>query len=563
MNIATLVDRLVQRLDLDRIFLFSCPFLEEEQQRLLLVVNPVKGLSPKAMAPIVSLCMSDLFKIPFDMVTTGEWQNQLKRGNLYYTYASLPPHQLYAASKKKSPLLSRKVITGLLELSELNYRKCRKSSDEFRGGVDNFLATEDFSQASFMLHQFMELRLKGFQTVLGITAGKSHNIEHLVKSTGSMVPPLMEIFPYDSPSGYLFRLLDQAYVKAKKQDGIGISRSEFKILLENCERARRVMDGMVASTIERITAYCGQLEEPQCTDPAVATPSLAMPVICEDFAGFPWPEQLKEDTNKLLDSIHKTHRPEQITMLTYHTGRVSGASPFVGERAEERKSTSVELYLVVLMKSKGPFHFRRLQVGEAHAMVIYLNIELVEKKLAEGDRFIHTVWTKGCVLRKKSAFEPAFDIREVDWNAEHERVSYIWNNAKVCLSNLNGVIQNTAALKHDLGLLLLRNSVEIGVHTYLQCAVGYVPKQLGLAELIDWSGIAGRTLLDFLYPAGHATTARKYLVLNPENIWWRRASTDLSSLPPTFCREKSGELFTVFECLCTDVLKELVGKAEK
>lgn len=60
-----LVERLIQRMDLHRIFLFSYPYLEEERQQLLLIVNPVKGLAPKTMAPIVSLCLSDSEEIPF------------------------------------------------------------------------------------------------------------------------------------------------------------------------------------------------------------------------------------------------------------------------------------------------------------------------------------------------------------------------------------------------------------------------------------------------------------------------------------------------------------------
>lgn len=49
-----LVDRLIQRIDLHRIFLFTYPYEEEEREHLLLIVNPVKGLAPSTMAPIVA-----------------------------------------------------------------------------------------------------------------------------------------------------------------------------------------------------------------------------------------------------------------------------------------------------------------------------------------------------------------------------------------------------------------------------------------------------------------------------------------------------------------------------
>jgi HEPN domain. len=570
-DIQLLVDRLVQRMDLDRIFLFSYPFLEKEKQQLLLVVNPVKGLSPKAMAPIVSLCMSDTTEIPFDMVLTGEWQNQLKQGSLYYTYASLPPHQLHAASTKKNPLFSRKTVTGLLELSQLNYKKSRKQSDEFREAADNFLAKDDYSQATFMLHQFMELRLKGFQAALGMNGGKSHSVQQLMKSVRNVAPQLLEIFPCDGPSAELFRMPDQAYTQAKKQETIAISLDEFNLLLEQCERARTVMDGMVAAMVERITAYRGQLEAAaaqqaadgarQAPNAATLSPMASTQLICEDFSGFPWPEQYKKDVNALLDRIHQTHRPEQVMMLNYHTGGFSGVSPFQQEQVEEREGSKTELYLVVLMKNKGPFHFRCMEVGEASAMVVYLNVKTVQKNLAEGNRFFHTMWTKGRTLRRKATFEPSFEVASVDWKAEYDRAEQTWRNAKACMGNLNELIQNAGSLKLDTCMLLLGNLLEIGVNTYLRCAVGFVPFDVHLAELIDWSGVAGRQLLDVLYPTSEIEKTRMRLMLSPHAVWWQNMEIGLSGQSQAFYRTRAKEMVHFFETLCEGAVKELEGKA--
>src|SRR5690606_27054001 len=489
-----LVERLTQRMDLHRIFLFSYPYLEEERPHLLLVVNPVKGLAPKTMAPIVSLCQSDSEEIPFDLVLAGEWQNQLKQGSLYYTYASLPQHELFAASKKGNPLFSHKAITGLLELAEFNYEKCRKGSDEFREGVNNFVAKDDYGQATFMLHQSLELRLKGFQATAGMNGGKSHNVEHLMKGLRGVLPQLQAIFPYDNPSVDLFRLLDQSYLRAKKGESIEIEQEEFNILVDKCEQAKAAMDEMVASMVARVNAYLEQLpkevEKPAETaqtkplkEPMPA-PAQTKQVNCEDFSNFPWPEQYKESVHELLDRIYQALRPEQIVMLNYHTGGFAGNYLFRPEEPKESEGGSkVELYLVVLMNNKGPFHFRCIQVGEASAMVVYLNTKTVQKNLAEGNRFFHTLWTNGRVLRRKSTFNPSFDVVGVDLKARYERVEKTWQNAKACMGNLNELIQNAAVLKLDTCFLLLRNLLELGVNTYLRCAVGFVPYGVDLAEL--------------------------------------------------------------------------------
>ncbi|HWK58839.1 MAG TPA: HEPN domain-containing protein [Parapedobacter sp.] len=569
-----LVERLTQRMDLHRIFLFSYPYLEEERPHLLLVVNPVKGLAPKTMAPLVSLCFSDTEPLPFDIILAGEWQNQLKQGSLYYTYASLPQHELYAGSKKGNPLLSHKTIGGLLELAELNYDKCRKGSDEFREGVENFLAKGDYAQATFMLHQFLELRLKGFRTTVGINGGKGHNVEHLMKTLRGILPQLQAIFPYDSPSVDLFRLLDQSYTKAKKQESIEIGEDEFGILLDKCEQAKAAMDEMVGSMVARVKAYREQLpkEEAKLIEPAATKPAKepmaglapATQVVCEDFSNFPWPNRYKRDVNKLLDKIRQNHNPEQVLLLNYHTGGFSGNYLFRPEEGEDGEGGSkVELYLVVLMNNKGPFHFRTMQVGVASAIVVYLNTKTVQKNLAEGNRFFHTLWTKGRILRRKATFEPSFEVRDVDWRAEYERVEKTWRNAKTCMDNLNALIQDAPALKLDTCFLLLRNLLEMGVSTYLRCAVGFEPYGVDLAELIDWSGVTGRKLLDFVYLTSSMETARMQLILSPHTVWWQNVEIGLSNISQPFYKDRAAEIVQFFEGMLDEVVKELEGKVEK
>ncbi|MFC6103498.1 HEPN domain-containing protein [Olivibacter domesticus] len=568
LNTQLLVERLTKRMDLHRIFLFSYPFLGEEQLHLLLVVNPVKGLSPKTMAPIVSLCMSDTTEIPFDMILAGEWQNQLKQGSLYYTYASLPQHELFNASKKKSPLLSHKTITGLLELAQLNYEKCKKGSDEFREAVNNFIAKGDYGQATFMLHQFLELRLKGFQATVGINGGKSHNIEHLMKSVKGMAPQLLSIFPYDSPSVELLRLLDQSYVKGKKVETVEITEEEFNVLLEKCELACAAMDGMVAMMVQLITNYREQLPDSVAEDrkdvqAAKTTANTAsLQEACEDFSSFPWPERYKQDVNILLDGLYQQHRPEQIIMLNYHTEGFSGSNLFQEEEEEKKQGNKVELYLVLLMKNIGPYRFKAKQQGVASATIIYLNVDYVRQKLGEGDRFVHTLWTKGCLLRKKSTFSPSFTVADVDWKAEYESVKSILGNAIITMENLRDLIEKGGKIACDIGLLLLSDLLQIGVYTYLKCRVGFIPSKLSLLEVFGWTGVTGRQIFDRLTTDVEENMHLLHLSLHPKQIWWQDQLMNEDMISWYFL-DKVREYFTLFNDLCHDTLKELKNKAEK
>lgn len=575
------IERLIQRIDIERIYQFAFPTDDGEQQlkpQLLLVVNPVKGMAPNALAPIVSLCMSDLEEeMSFEMIITGEWSNRLKQGSLYHTYASLPENLLYASKKKLNTIFADKNLNGLLELAQYNYNQARGISDEFRAGVANFLDKEDYTQATFMLHQFVEARIKSFKTsVMGVKSTKGHSVEQLIKSVRGALPSLYDLFPYNEAQAELLRKLDQSYVKTLKWDQIDISKEEFEILLHKCEQIADDMDRRVAMMLACIVNYQDKKmveqakvltekavsEKAKGKEPAAAGQAQSLQnIVVEDFSGYPRLPEYKKDVNKLLDKIRINHNPEQITMLNYHTGGFSGGSLFQQEQ-EEKGDAKVELYLVVIMKNTGPFSFKCVQVGVASAMVLYLNVSYIERKLAEGDRFVHTLWTKGQVLRRKSSFEPKFEITEIDWKTIYEKESQIVENAKVCMNNLYWILNNSSSIKLDSVFLVLRNLYEIGVNTYNRCVISYLPSNLSFSDRVEWSGMFDRCIIDFVYPDSDLDQARMMFIMNQESVWWQNIEVGISRVSKPEYREVAREVKRFFEKQLDKALVQLKQRAE-
>src|SRR5690606_21215193 len=188
--------------------------------------------------------------------------------------------------------------------------------------------------------------------------------------------------------------------------------------------------------------------------------------------------------------------------------------------SEERAGVKVELYLVVLMKNTGPFTFKAMQVGVASAMVLFLDLKYVEKGLAEGNRFMHMVWTKGHVLRRKSTFDPAFALGDIDWKQECERADKLWKRGKIVLDNLVSTAKDAQPLFADTGLLILRNILEIGAHSFLRVAVGYIPKAKNLDELLDWTRVVGEQVVDYLLDQSGMRGQMLHLILHPKTLWW-------------------------------------------
>jgi hypothetical protein len=215
------------------------------------------------------------------------------------------------------------------------------------------------------------------------------------------------------------------------------------------------------------------------------------------------------------------------------------------------------------MKSKGPFHFRCIQTGQASAMVLYMNLRDLEKHLGNGNRFVHLLWTKGTMLRRKSTFEPSFNITDVDWTATRTRIEFVIQHMKVQMMNLNEIIQNASVFTVDTGSQLLRNVLEIGVNTYLRCAVGYIPRQLSLAELIDWTGVVGRRIVDFIYPSNPIEVARMRCVLDIENIWAYDKLSGLENTSGAYYQQKADELVHFFKELYDELFEEIEQKMEQ
>lgn len=571
-SLSNLIDRLVERIHIDRIYAFSFPVQHGEmsQTQLLFVVQPVKGMPPNALAPIVSLCMADLEEeMPFEMILTGEWSNKVKQGSLFHTYASLPAHLCYRASKKSDMApTADKNLPGLLELAEVNYGAACSLSDEFRTAAATFAEKEDYTQAGYMLHQCMEVRIKALQSTSGIKSNKRHNVEHLLKTVRTALPKLKEIFPYETDQGALIRMLDQCYVQALKEGNVPIHKFEYGILTEKCDQARELMDQRVNGMLKTIKSYLAQKTEeklvakeadkahlPIATAARQNKAQAVSQVIREDFADFPWLPQYTSDVNKLLDKIHHNHHPEQITMLNYHSGGFSGSNLFAQDEAkEDAGGVKVELYLVVIMKNTGPFHFKTMQVGVVSAMTLYLNVSYIERQLAKGDRFVNTLWSKGRVLRRKSTFEPKFELVEVDWNRELEIIEDSIETTKFVLTEVRKSL-DSQEMEVEVNFCILKTMLEAVVISYLQCAVGFVPKDVPLRHLIDWTGVVSTQLIEFLHPATDVERRQMHLFMRPDKIWYKDLFYTFHESP--FIDDKSTRAHLLFyEKLLDEIVHE-------
>jgi len=526
----TLIERLVQRIDLDRIFLFSYSFLGREQQHLILVLNPADGISPKVMTPVIELCLIDMPDLSFELIPFGEWRNKVRHGGLYYAYASLPQHEIYRSPRKATKSLSVNEIGGIIELADQWQIKMKKEGEEFREGALKFAEHGDYLKATFMVHQNLESFLRMPQAMIQGKANNQHNLENRMRALSAHMPAFKTVLLSDAFMEIeTFRLLDKSYHAVKQNRDLEITAFDASYLFDKCSEIssaiemlfEHFLNGLKAEWQQRMeqAARAKVVEEEKEKKESVAKENKSQQLVCEDFSDFPWPQQYKDDVNMLLDKMRSNHNPEQVVMLNYHTGGFSGSNLFQQRTdATNENGVKVELYLVIVMKNTGPFRFKCMQVGVASAMMVFLDLGYVERKLAEGDRFVHTVWTKGHVLRKKSTFEPKFIVGEIDWKKEVEAVEKCINMAKHVIEENRAYIELNDS-EEKVNYCVLKCMLECVVISYLYGVVGYVPKDVPLRDLIDWTGVCGRELIEFLQPKKQVESKQLHLFLRPEKMW--------------------------------------------
>ncbi|SFS69917.1 hypothetical protein [Sphingobacterium wenxiniae] len=568
-----LVARLVQRMDLDRIFLFSYSFLGNYHQHLILVMKPEDGISPKVMKPVIELCLIDMDNLSFELIPFGEWRNKVRHGGLYYAYASIPKHEIYRSPRKMTKSLTANEIGGVIELANQWQMKIKKEGEEFREGALKFAEHGNYLKAAFMVHQSLESFLRLPQAMIQGNTNNQHNLENRMRTLSTHIPAFKTVLLGEAFMDIeTFRLLDKGYHAVKQHRDLEITAFDASYLYDKCCEISKAIEILYQFFLDALkteqqirleqAAQQAQIAEEKKKVKSINTDGGGTTHIrSEDFSGFPWPQQYKDDVHALLDKIKGNHNPEQITMLNYHTGGFSGSSLFQSETSEE-SGVKVELYLVVLMKNTGPFTFKTMQVGMARAMVVFLDLPYVEKGLAEGNRFVHTMWTKGHVLRRKSTFKPSFDLGDIDWKQEWERADKLWKSGKAVMDNLISTVRGAQPLFADTGILLLRNIIEIGIHSFLRVASGYLPKAKNLDELMDWTRVVGGQVVDYLLDESGLRGQMLHLMLHPKTLWWNPDLLDsLEEITPDFYRLQAEKLADRFDRLCFDAIEKIKKQA--
>lgn len=570
LNKKLLIERLSAKLELRGAFLYDYGVRDAIKTHLMVVISPVKGVSPSTLSPIVKLCMSDMEEIPFHVVLEGDWLSELRKGSLYHSYASLPKHRLYYAKAKEiDALLNKKIVNSLMELNRLDYEKARQYAAEYAAASVDFAAKGSYDQAVYMLHQSIEVRIRSFYTLLGRQLGKNHNLENIIRNVRGIVPELLSVFAYDAADVELYRLLDTAYKACVKGGCLEVSVDQYEFIRTQSVCLAEILDAMVDRMVTEVAAYRALLpadkpeEEKKSAVEVVRKKEQlnnSQQVVCEDFSDFPWPQHYKDDANSLLDDIYSKHRPEQIILVNYRTGGLTKGNPFQEKAVIQKPNEELEMHLVVLMKNRGPYRYREVRRGTVCVTLVFLDVSYVVKRLKEGGRFVNAVWRNGWLLRKKATFDTELTPVDIDWKGKADSIDTLVCNAEASMKNLLMLIKDSPILMDDTGLLMLHQLIDMSVRTYLKAVVGFIPEGVNLHTLMDWCAIADTQVIDFFFDWNEVEKKVLVLAMESQKILWTNLTAAFSSESRQVIQIKSKELVEFLVNLCKEAVQSMQSR---
>jgi len=568
-NSQLIIDRLSQRLDLDRVYLVKYEFLKQEYHHLLLALKPVSGLSHKVLKPIVELCLMDQENISFEIVPTGEMLNKIKTGSLYYSYASLAEHIIYLDSKKHSQPLKAKELKSILEISQEYYQKMTPVSVDFFRGAETFAAQGNFQRAVFMLHQSVENHLRLLQIMIDGKANNVHHISNRIKNLHEHFSMLRQsITGKDADEQARFKLLDSAFNAVKQNKDLEISAFDASWLYDHCKTILSAVGELYLDFMKRLqTGYekmremeALKLKESKTVESEKCIEAKKTAVVSNDpiFHAFPWPEQYQSDIYHLLDQVRQENRPEQIMLLNYYASDARGKGLF---EFPQQEHSNAEIYLAVIKKKIGPYHFRKISYGRVTAIMAFLNTNFIETKLNTGSRFSHTIWNESVVLYRDPSYKPTYSISPVNWSDALYKTANTWaRNAKL-MQDLVATCCNDCFSSRPLAVLLLNQLTLIGLHSYLYLRIGYAPMNAAVEDLVAWTCICDKKVSQFFVAKDDTEEILNGQLLKLMKGRVYELPPELDQLDLNYFKSKAKAIAAFFTDLCEQSLKYMELKS--
>ncbi|MFA6714235.1 MAG: HEPN domain-containing protein [Victivallales bacterium] len=224
---------------------------------LLIVVKDLakyryKGYRDKITGKILRMLHRDIY-LSIIMHSVDEVKAAIKRGNYFFCDIKKEGIQLYSSRRFRLPAVKELNPKQRLSNAKRNFTDWFESASSFFITYNSVFERKDYKQAAFQLHQATE---NFYHTVVLVFTGykpKLHDLEILGIQVDRLSAEFKEIFPKNTDEEKrLFKLLKQAYVRARYDMGYKIAKEELEYLAERVKLLQAITEKVCKEKIKSL-----------------------------------------------------------------------------------------------------------------------------------------------------------------------------------------------------------------------------------------------------------------------------------------------------------------------
>jgi len=491
-----IIEQLVGRIEIERIYQFSYIFLKHEYTRLLIVIKPKCNISPAILEPEVSFCLKEVPDITYMLIASGELKASLKSGSLFYVKICQEENLRYHDGKKLLLMPSQEELALILHKTNEHFHNGQKKAGDFMDGMNFYISSGNFQQATFMLHQAAELTLRATSNAIFKRDKPSHSLQEHLKLISRFLPAINKLFPRDNEFEFsLLKLLDKAYSTVRYKNNYEIEEEELsaliqkiKLLIDWCEFL--VLDFKI-SLLEYKNAMMDNKEKATVAyNEAIKTIQIEKP---EDKKESPFLliNELDDPHQKQMDIILNNVKQEYPVLQIVFLGAemsVKTKNTFHDENGEPERNSHCYL-LVILNKGKHGNSHTITRKG-LKVTILFHPQNIIKFALEKYNRFFIHALGKGKVLYTSSQHTVTLNITEPDWAHTYESSKLF---ASYHLEHLANKFYTSACAIQDYiddscsepFILMISQSIEHACMSFIYVHTGYRVNQHNLPFLLD------------------------------------------------------------------------------
>ncbi|MDD5597068.1 MAG: HEPN domain-containing protein [Victivallaceae bacterium] len=224
---------------------------------LLIVVKDLakyryKGYRDKITGKILRMLHRDIY-LSIIMHSVDEVKAAIKRGNYFFCDIKKEGIQLYSSRRFRLPAVKELKPKQRLSNAKRNFTDWFESANEFYWGYESYFNRKSYKIAAFQLHQATE---NFYHTVVLVFTGykpKLHDLEILGIQVDRLSPEFKGIFPKNTDEEKrLFKLLKQAYIRARYDMGYTITQEELEYLAERVKLLQAITEKVCEEKIKSL-----------------------------------------------------------------------------------------------------------------------------------------------------------------------------------------------------------------------------------------------------------------------------------------------------------------------